>query len=177
MITELQKRKRRLQAQIAEAFDAVPYPSDDNLYDGWQLDDDYEDVVRRFTGRHWRDLLPKRKPRKGRTTHLAKDMVFCSAAAWRFFLPAHLITEITRENISPFDFEPGLPGRMGDHIERRFSRLNAKQCAAVVSYLEYAGALLNEKQKNKPQYSRHYEWEHRRLEPVAAYWSSRLKAL
>ena len=177
MITELQRQKRRLQAQIAEAFDTVPYPGDDHLYDGGQLDDDYEDVVRRFTGRHWRDLLPKRKPRKGRTTHLAKDMVFCSAAAWHFFLPAHLITEIARKNIRPFDFEPSLSERMGDYSERRFSRLNAKQCAAVVSYLEYAGALLKEKQKNKSQYSRHYGRERRRLEPVAAYWNSRLKAL
>ncbi len=177
MITELQKQKRRLHAQIAEAFDAVPYPGDDNLWEGGQRDDDYEDVIRRLTGKHWRNLVPKRRPRRGRTTHLAKDMVFCSAAAWHFFLPAHLITEIARENINPFDFEPSLSERMGDYSERRFSRLNAKQCAAVVSYLEFAGVLLNEKQKRSPQYSRYYARERRRLEPVAAYWNSRLKAL
>ena len=73
MITETQKQKRQLIAQIAEAFDAVPYPGDDNLYEGGQ-----------------RDLVPQRKPPKGRSNPLLHDLIFCSPAAWHFFLPPHL---------------------------------------------------------------------------------------
>ena len=178
MITKLQKQARQLRAQITEAFDDVSYPGDDNLYDGLeQRDSDYYDVIRNLTGKHWRDLIPKRKPPKEFNTPLSKDMHFLSPEAWHFFLPAHLITETMRENIRSFDFEPSLSERMGDYSERRFSRLNAKQSAAVVSYLEYAKALVSQCQIRGRFRAAYYEKQRQQLETVQSYWNDRLKAL
>ncbi len=169
MITQLQKQKRRLHAQIAEAFDAVPYPGDDNLYDGWQRDDDYEDVIGNLTSRHWRELIPKRKPPKGRSNPLLKDLNFCSPEAWHFFLPAYLIIDLMRGEIDTFLFEPR------DRPVLKFDCLNAAQCTVVASFLGYAGLLLDDKQEKMPKHSRYFEHQREELVPVIAYWNDRTK--
>ena len=175
MITELQKQKRRLHARIAEAFDAVPYPGDDNLYDGWQLDDDYEDVIRRFTGKNWRDLIPKRKPPTGCSHPLEKDMSFCSPAAWHFFLPAYLIIGLMRQEISPNQFElrQFAGSGLSDHAVPRFERLSAEQCVVIVSFLDYADKLLVEKQRKMPKHRQYFEAYRHELILAAMYWDSR----
>ena len=167
---ELTKQAKLLRTQIEEAFADVPYPGDENLYDGWQLDDDYEDVINNLTGKHWRDLIPKRR---GQHNPLTKDIIFCSAAAWQFFLPAYMIADMMSGESELYTFEPERSERLRDHVERRFSRLNAKQCAAVASYLRYAGALIDKKQEEMPQYSRSFERERQRLAPTIAYWDGR----
>jgi hypothetical protein len=169
MITELQKQKRRLHAQIAEAFDAVPYPGDDNLCDGRQQDDDYEDVIRNLTGKHWRELMPKRKPPKGRSNPLLKDLNFCSPMAWRFFLPAYLIIDLMRGEIDTFLFEP--PTRPAP----KFDCLNTAQCAVVASFLGFAGLLLDDKQKKMPMHFQYFQHQREELSPVIAYWNDRTK--
>ncbi len=169
MITELQKQKRQLRAQIAEAFDAVPYPGDENLWEGGQRDDDYDDVVRNLTGKHWKDLVPKRKPPKGRSNPLLKDLIFCSPVAWHFFLPAYLIIDLMRSDIGTFLFEPQ------DRTESRFDCLSAAQCAAIVAFLGYAGLLLDDQQEKMPKHSKYFERQREELAPVIAYWNNRTK--
>ena len=175
-MNELARQARLLRARIKGAFADVPYPGDENLYEGWQLDDDYDDVIRNLTGKHWRDLIPKRKPPQGRRTSLSKDMTFCSAAAWHFYLPAYLISEIMRGKIDLFPFEPERSERLKGYIEGRFGRLNTEQCAVLISFFHYADALLTEKQEKTPQYANSYERERRRLSLVIDYWNDRTAA-
>ena len=157
--------------QIEAAFADVPYPGDDNLYDGWQLDDDYDDVIRNLMGKHWRDLIPRRKPPRGRETPLTKDLIFCSPAVWHFFLPTYLIAAVMRGEVSPHLFDPAWPGRMTD----RFSRLNAAQCAALAAFLVYADALLVENAAKMPQHSAYFARDRQELAPVADYWQDRVR--
>jgi hypothetical protein len=166
-MSELQTQARRLRAQIQEAFADVPYPGDDNLWEGGQRDDDYEDVVRKLTGKHWKELMPKRKPPKGRPNPLLKDLVFCSPAAWHFFLPAYLIADLMRVEIDTFLFEPRNTTLL------KFDLLNAAQSAVIVSFLGYAGVLLDDKQEKMPQHARHFEHQRQELAPVVAYWNTR----
>jgi len=173
LMSELKNRAKALQAQIEDAFANVPYPGDKNLYDSSQLDDDYDDVIQNLTGKHWRDLVPKRRPPQGRATPLTKDMNFCSAAAWHFFLPAYLISAMMSGKISTFNLEPARSEASRDKTERRFSRLSAEQCMVVVAFLDYAEVLLTEKQEKAPQYASYFEQERRELASVIAYWSSR----
>lgn len=170
-MNELQNQARRLRAQIQEAFADVPYPGDDNLWEGGQRDDDYDDVIRNLTGKHWKDLIPKRKPPKGRSHLLIHDLIFCSPAAWHFFLPAYLIADLMRDEINALFFEPR------DRPEPKFDRLNMAQRSAVVSFLGYAGLLLNDKQEKLPQHVKYFERQRQELASVAAYWNSRTASL
>ena len=168
-MTELTKQAKRLRVQIEVAFADVPYPGDDRLYEGGQRDDDYDDVIRNLTGKHWRDLIPRRKPPRGRSSRLNKDLCFCSPAAWHFFLPAHLIAEVMRGEVSPHFFDPSWSARLTD----RFSRLNAAQCTAVAAFLSYSDALLVERTEKTPEHSAFFERQRKKTAPVAAYWQER----
>lgn len=174
-MTELTKQAKRLRAQIEAAFADVPYPGDDHLYEGGQRDDDYDDVIRNLTGKHWRDFIPKRKPRKDRSSQLNKDLYFCSPAAWHFFLPAHLIAEVMRGKVDPLPFHPARSERLKDHTEDRFSRLNAAQCAAVAAFLAHADALLVEEAGKIPKHCAYFERKQQELAPVVAYWHDRAR--
>lgn len=165
----LTKQCALVRARIEAAFADVPAPGDDNLCDGSPLDDDYEDVFRDFAGKHWRELVPARKPPPGRTNPLLKDMFFCSAAAWHFFLPAYLIADLMRGQTDT-EF---LGLDQSEWIHSRFSRLNAEQCAAVAAFLDYADARLNARHEKTPQHAAYFDQERRRLVPVREYWNSR----
>ena len=171
------KQAEQLCTQIRRAFADVPYPGDDNLYDYGQRDSDYYDVIRHLTGKHWQDVISELSNQIDSKTWLSKDILVCSPAAWHFFLPAHLITEILRGKINPFDLEPDLSERMGDYSERRFSSLNAEQCEVIIAYLEYGAVLLDEKQKKMPKYATHYEKQRQRLKVAQDWWKTRLNML
>ena len=174
---DLKQQAKELRARIEAAFADVPYPGDANLGDGTQMDDDYDDMLEQLTGKHWRDLIPRRKPPQGRSNPLSHSMCFCSAAAWRFFLPAYLITDLMKGHISRFPLEPDRSERLSNHIEERFRLLNAEQCAVIASFLSYAEALLDEDQKKAPHRYTYFEGERPRLVALIAYWNARSAAV
>lgn len=176
MKSKLEEWNGRLRVQIAEAFNAVVYPGDDNLYEGWQRDDDYEDVVRRFTSKHWRDFIPNRKPPKGSSHPLEKDMSFCSPAAWHFFLPAYLITSLMMNKAVACQLEPqeNASARLRGYTAARFGRLTADQCAVTASFCAYVDTLLGENQKQTLEYAGYFEAKRHELVPALLYWNSRI---
>lgn len=165
----LTKQHGLVRAQIEAAFAGVPAPGDESLCDGSLQDDDYEDVFRDFAGKHWRDLVPARKPPPGRANPLLKNMFFCSVAAWHFFLPAYLIADLMRGQTDINFLGPD----QSEWLPSRFSRLNAAQCAALAAFLDYAGARLNARQEKTPQYAAYFDQERRQLAFVREYWNSR----
>ncbi len=164
----LTKQRRQVRAQIEAAFAVVPAPGDENLCDSSPQDDDYEDVFKDFAGKHWRDLVPARKPPR-RSNPLLKNMFFCSTAAWHFFLPAYLLADLMRGETDTDFLGPDQYG----WARSRFSRLDAAQCAAVAAFLNYAEARLNARQEKTPQHAAYFDQDRQRLALVREYWNRR----
>ncbi|BDI33659.1 hypothetical protein CCAX7_57100 [Capsulimonas corticalis] len=177
MTNDLKKEAKALRARIESAFADVPYPSDEHLGERTQMDDDYNDVIAHFTGKNWRDLIPVRKPPRGRANPLETDMCFCTAEAWRYFLPAYLITAVKMESVGSFTLNPGRSEHLSDHIERRFRLLSAEQCAVVAAFLKYGELLIDDKKQRSPDHARYYEYERQKLLPVIEYWLARAAVL
>ena len=165
----LTKQRRQVRAQIEAAFAGVPAPGDENLCDGSPQDDDYEDVFKDFAGKHWRDLVPARKPPQGRKNPLLKDMFFCSASAWHFFLPAYLIADLIRGQTDTRFLRPD----QYEWIRSRFSRLSAEQCVAVVAFSDYMIMRLDARQEKTPQHAAYFDQEKRQLASARGYWNDK----
>ncbi|HEX2572556.1 MAG TPA: DUF6714 family protein [Polyangia bacterium] len=121
-----------LKQQIADAFADVPYPGDDRLVDD-PFDWEAADLLACFKGRHWKAL-----------THedlFQNSLTFVGLDAYSFYLPAYLLAALDDYEHSdhvvyglcPTTDDP----KLLEWDLRRFDRLNARQRAAVRSFLEY----------------------------------------
>ena len=174
-MNELKTQAKALRAQIETAFANVPYPGDDNIAPRTQMDDDYDDVIVHLTGKHWRDLIPKRKPPKGRSNPISHSLCFATSEAWLFFLPAYMIADIMMGRTDFREFDPGRSEQLNDHIESRFRLLNAEQCTVIASFLSYAVMRLNENQIKYPNHYKFFERERQHLVVLIDYWSARAR--
>ena len=169
---ELSLEARLLNKQIAEAFSGVAYPGDQNLYDGWQLDDDYHYILAQFTGKRWQDFVPERRLPRGRGNPMTRGMCFLGASAWHFFLPAYLIAELKVDCPDGYFLRPP-SGGLTQHIEQRYERLSAEQRRAVIGVLEFADARVAQKQANEPGYRDYYQARRQELAVSIHYWQTR----
>jgi hypothetical protein len=128
----MNSRLDTLKRQIADAFADVPYPGDDRIVDD-PSDWEAADLLACFKGRHWKAL-----------THedlFQNSLTFVGLEAFSFYLPAYLYAALDDYKdltdvvylLCPTTDNP----KLLEWDLRRFDRLNARQRAAVRSFLEY----------------------------------------
>lgn len=130
--------KRDIAREIEEAFADVPYPGDDRLlaYPNY-----YESayILEFFPGKHWRELVCKIPPEHD------VSVVLFSAEAFRFYIPAYVITtlldppeygifeEYTTGALDPSQSKSRRRAWFLDYI----SPLDARQKAALRRFIEF----------------------------------------
>jgi hypothetical protein len=127
-------RLEALKQQIAEAFADVPYPGDDRIIDDPH---DWEAAELRecFKGKHWKEL--------SHDDLFRNSLSFVGLDAYSFYLPAYLLAALEDFEHSThvvFSLWPMAPEENAEHLRwqlRRYDRLDARQRAAVRSFLEY----------------------------------------
>lgn len=121
-----------LKQQIADAFADVPYPGDNHIVDD-PSDWEAADLLTCFKGRHWKELSHE--------DLFQNSLTFVGLEAFSFYLPAYLYAALDDYKHSDhvvFGLCPTTdnPKLLAWDL-RRYDQLDARQRAAVRSFLEY----------------------------------------
>ena len=141
LMPDLEQRARDLIAEIGEAFADVPYPGDDRI---GLFPDDHDSIMLAldFRGKHWREITV-REIVDGRHR---EDLLFMTAEAFAFYLPAYLLAcivdpreaDLALDSVVQFLTKPeGEDPYWTTFFEERVRALNWKQRAGVRHFLEY----------------------------------------
>ncbi len=148
--------------RISSAFAAAPYPGDNNIIVNVN-DLESQDIAKAFRGYHWRSL------RFDTIFYHRDSLPFLSPQAFRFYLPAYLITAIRHyeDGDTLFEFvvyQLTPPRDKRDKREWKWFRqnvevMNAAQSDAICRFLEYVQRRYpNDFPNGEPQYALDTYW-------------------
>lgn len=139
-------KTEQLISQITSAFKDTIYPGDHKIVNHPGRDAEYDETEAFFKGKTWQDLA---KPNVSLPTGYA-TLTFLSSAAWKYFLPAHLIQAITDpdsdvQQLVVFHLTPptcnpynATPDRQAiDDFTKKISQLSKEQCKSISTFFQY----------------------------------------
>lgn len=137
-----EQEARALVEMIKTAFKDTPTPKREEMCNSKQGDEPSEYAME-FFGQDWRRLHPEF------LDHNSASLSFLPAPAFRYFLPAYLIYDLTDPLASQADpawhlswipgSEKGKP-EMEVYMREKLSKFNKQERSAIAAYLEYKAA-------------------------------------
>lgn len=132
------REKRELVKMITEGFKDAPPPRREEMCSS-RLGDEPAEYAMEFYGLNWRTLHPDF------LNHESACMSFFPAPAFRYFLPAYMIQDLTGDTAADPVFSLTYAVSGVDHVKpelkaynlERLSKFSASERAAIVAYLQY----------------------------------------
>lgn len=138
----IEPEARALVERIKAAFKDTPVPKREEMCTE-RLGDEASEYAMEFFGQDWRRLHPEF------LDHGSASLSFLAAPAFRFFLPAYLVYDLTDPLSSQADPARHLTSYLaGENVKpemkvymlKKLSKFNEQERAAITAYLEYKAA-------------------------------------